>query len=131
GEQLRDALARGAELGAAGCGKRPIRAVDCIHGVRRIRAVGGSRGLRPIRTVRGAGRGCAVRRVHARHHVVATPPSIAGECMRFKTLPLPMNMWTPHGRHGSKLRTERMMSMPLKRSGGFSSKIGVFCTASS
>jgi len=24
-----------------------------------------------------------------------------------------------------------MMSMPLKRSGGFSSKIGVFCTASS
>ena len=32
---------------------------------------------------------------------------------------------------GSKLRTARMMSMPLKLSGGFSSKIGVFCTASS
>ena len=35
-------------------------------------------------------------------------------------------MCTPHGRHGSKLRTARMMSMPLKLSGPFSSKIGVF-----
>ena len=40
-------------------------------------------------------------------------------------------MWTPHGKQGSKLRTARMMSMPLNLSGPFSSKIGVFCTASS
>jgi hypothetical protein len=35
-----------------------------------------------------------------------------------------MNMCTPHGRQGSKLRTVRMMSMPLKFSLEFSSKIG-------
>ena len=29
----------------------------------------------------------------------------------------------PHGRHGSKLRTVRMMSIPLKCSWSFSSKI--------
>ena len=40
-------------------------------------------------------------------------------------------MCTPHGRHGSKLRTDRMMSMPLKFSSVFSSKMGVFTTASS
>ena len=40
-------------------------------------------------------------------------------------------MCTPHGRHGSNDRTARMMSIPLKFSGPFSSKIGVFCTASS
>jgi hypothetical protein len=34
-------------------------------------------------------------------------------------------MWTPHGRHGSKLRTARMMSMPLKFSRELSSKTGV------
>src|SRR5262245_39439033 len=45
--------------------------------------------------------------------------------------PPPTYMCTPHGRHGSKLLTARMMSMPLKLSGPFSSKIGVFCTASS
>ena len=49
----------------------------------------------------------------------------------FSTLPLPRYMCTPQGRHGSKLRTARMMSMPLKLSIGFSSKIGVFITASS
>ena len=38
---------------------------------------------------------------------------------------------TPHGKHGSKLRTARMMSIPLKWSGPFSSKMGVFWTASS
>ena len=39
--------------------------------------------------------------------------------------PCPRYMCTPHGRHGSKLRTVRMMSMPLKCSRSFSSKIGV------
>ena len=47
-----------------------------------------------------------------------------------RTLPFPY-MCTPQGRHGSKLWTARMMSIPLKFSGPFSSKIGVFCTASS
>src|SRR5215469_340513 len=54
-----------------------------------------------------------------------------GECRVSSTLPLPRYMWTPQGRQGSKLRTARMMSMPLNLSGPFSSKIGVFCTASS
>src|SRR5258708_34204743 len=36
-----------------------------------------------------------------------------------------MYWWTPHGRQGSKLRTARMMSIPLNWSGPFSSKIGV------
>ena len=54
-----------------------------------------------------------------------------GVCSTFLTRPLPRYMCTPHGRHGSKLRTARMMSIPLKFSGPFSSKIGVFCTASS
>ncbi len=54
-----------------------------------------------------------------------------GVCWTFLTLPLPRYMCVPQGRHGSKLRTARMMSMPLKFSGPFSSKIGVFCTASS
>ncbi len=49
----------------------------------------------------------------------------------FCTRPFPVYMCTPQGRHGSKLRTARMMSTPLKFSGPFSSKIGVFCTASS
>jgi hypothetical protein len=40
-------------------------------------------------------------------------------------------MWTPQGRQGSKLRTARMTSIPLNFSGPFSSKIGVFWTASS
>ncbi len=54
-----------------------------------------------------------------------------GVCWTFLTRPLPVYMCTPHGRHGSKERTARMMSIPLKFSGPFSSKIGVFCTASS
>ena len=49
----------------------------------------------------------------------------------FRIGPEPLYMCTPHGRHGSKDRTARMMSTPLKFSGPFSSKIGVFCTASS
>ena len=55
-----------------------------------------------------------------------------GVWVTFRTCPPRwLYMWTPHGRHGSKLRTARMMSTPLKFSGPFSSKIGVFCTASS
>ena len=54
-----------------------------------------------------------------------------GVCITFRTLPLPVYMCTPHGRHGSNEWTARMMSTPLKSSGPFSSKIGVFCTASS
>ena len=54
-----------------------------------------------------------------------------GVCFTSSSRPLPRYMWTPHGRHGSKLRTVRMMSMPLNLSGPFSSKMGVFCTASS
>ena len=57
--------------------------------------------------------------------------SPVGVCTTFLTWPLPRYMCTPQGRQGSKLRTARMMSMPLKFSGPFSSKIGVFCTASS
>ncbi len=57
--------------------------------------------------------------------------SVAGLWIVCRVFPGPRYMCTPHGRHGSKLRTARMMSMPLKLSGGFSSKIGVFWTASS
>ena len=53
-------------------------------------------------------------------HVEPPIPSI-GECTRFSVLPLPRYMWTPHGRHGSKLRTVRMMSIPRKLSRSFSS----------
>ena len=60
----------------------------------------------------------------------ASRPNI-GECRVSRTLPPPSYMCTPQGRHGSKLRTARMMSMPLNLSRPFSSKIGVFCTASS
>src|SRR5690348_6115361 len=54
-----------------------------------------------------------------------------GTCRTSSSLASPLNMWTPHGRQGSKLRTARMMSTPLNLFGPFSSKIGVFCTASS
>ena len=54
-----------------------------------------------------------------------------GRWTTLRTLPAPVYMCTPHGRHGSNERTARMMSMPLKFSGPFSSKIGVFWTASS
>ena len=40
-----------------------------------------------------------------------------GTCLVSRTLPLPRYMWTPQGRQGSKLRTARMMSMPLNLSG--------------
>src|ERR1700757_2527789 len=63
-------------------------------------------------------------------HLCPITPNI-GECRVSSTLPLPRYMCTPHGRQGSKLRTARMMSMPLNLSGPFSSKMGVFCTASS
>src|SRR5439155_6241306 len=64
------------------------------------------------------------------HHVLPFTPSI-GECTRFSVFPLPRYMCTPHGRHGSKLRTVRMMSIPRKFSWSFSSKIFCPCTASS
>ena len=54
-----------------------------------------------------------------------------GEWCVSNVFPFPRYMCTPHGRQGSKLRTARMMSIPLNLSGPFSSKIGVFCTASS
>ena len=57
--------------------------------------------------------------------------SAVGVCNTFRTLPLPVYMCTPHGRQGSNECTARMMSTPLKLSGPFSSKIGVFWTASS
>ena len=67
----------------------------------------------------------------ARYFAKSCSTRPVGECSFFSSLPGPRYMWTPHGRHGSKLRTVRMMSMPLKLSGPFSSKIGVPCTASS
>ncbi len=54
-----------------------------------------------------------------------------GECSFCTDLPSPRYMCTPQGRQGSKLRTVRMMSMPLKCSRSFSSKIGWPWTASS
>src|SRR5947207_3020418 len=57
--------------------------------------------------------------------------SRVGECRVSIVLPLPRYMWTPHGRHGSKLRTARMMSIPLKLSRPFSSKMCVSWIASS
>src|ERR1700677_524051 len=57
-------------------------------------------------------------------------PNIGEWCVS-STFPLPRYMCTPHGRQGSKLRTVRIMSIPLNLSGPFSSKIGVFSTASS
>ena len=54
-----------------------------------------------------------------------------GEWRVSSILPPPSYICTPQGRQGSKLRTARMMSMPLNLSRPFSSKIGVFCTASS
>ena len=57
--------------------------------------------------------------------------SPVGVCITLRTLPLPVYMCTPHGRQGSNEWTARMMSTPLKSSGPFSSKIGVFWTASS
>ena len=66
-------------------------------------------------------------RLSASHSI---PPSI-GECRCSMTVPMPSYMCTPHGRHGSKLRTVRMMSMPLNLSGPFSSKIFSPWTASS
>src|SRR6185437_5040233 len=55
----------------------------------------------------------------------------AGTWRSWISFPPPRYMCTPQGRQGSKLRTVRMMSMPLKLSRSFSSKIGVSSTASS
>ncbi len=49
-----------------------------------------------------------------------------GEWRTSSVLPAPRYMCTPQGRHGSKLRTVRMISIPFDLSGPFSSKIGVF-----
>src|SRR5207249_11903946 len=67
---------------------------------------------------------------HRRGHRRSSAPNV-GEWRAAISLPLPRYMCTPHGRHGSKLRTVRMTSMPLKCSLSFSSKIGWPCTASS
>src|SRR5262245_36637269 len=64
------------------------------------------------------------------HHCFPTRPNI-GEWRVSSVLPLPRYICTPQGMQGSKLRTTRMMSIPLKLSGPFSSKMGVPCTASS
>src|SRR5579875_1720261 len=63
------------------------------------------------------------------HLPYCTRPKV-GECTTCSSLPLPRYICTPQGRHGSKLRTARIISMPLNLSGPFSSKIGVFWTAS-
>ena len=73
---------------------------------------------------------CSTRRSRSAQTPRRWTPNM-GECLTSSTLPSPRYMWTPQGRHGSKLRTARMMSIPLNLSGPFSSKIGVFCTASS
>src|SRR5262249_15297864 len=65
-----------------------------------------------------------------RRHQLARLSSV-GEWRVSIVLPFPRYMCTPHGRQGSKLRTARMMSMPLKLSRPFSSKIGVPWIASS
>ena len=70
-------------------------------------------------------------RAGATHEWSPLPTPNIGECLVSSVLPLPRYMCTPHGRQGSKLRTARMMSMPLNLSGPFSSKIGVPWTASS
>lgn len=54
-----------------------------------------------------------------------------GERTFCSSFPSPRYICTPQGRQGSKLRTARIISMPLKLSGPFSSKMGVCCTASS
>src|SRR5207249_173328 len=95
--------------------------VDAIAGQSQVRSIGHA-GLPRVRGSRA--------RVPA-WVVYSIVLSIVGECRFSSTLPLPRYMCTPHGRHGSKLRTVRMMSMPLNVSGGFSSKMGVPCTASS
>ncbi len=102
----------------------PYRSVTSrMHSSARWRAVGSS--------IRSSSRRCS-RRSPTFCEVLRTHPSYdVGECILRRTLPLPRYMWTPHGRQGSKLRTARMMSMPLKFSRSFSSKIGVFITASS
>src|SRR5262245_7726894 len=54
--------------------------------------------------------------VHACSPLAFTGPCTPniGAWRSCSSLPSPRYMWTPQGRHGSKLRTVRMMSMPLK-----------------
>jgi hypothetical protein len=70
------------------------------------------------------------RRCNHVHHCFPARPNI-GEWRVSSALPLPRYICTPQGMQGSKLRTTRMMSIPLKLLGPFSSKMGVPCTASS
>lgn len=106
-------LGRGAYLPVARGGQTVEQFVDPVPGFHGVEG--------PRR--RDGRRGCGAH--------PASPLSPVGTCIFSTVLPPPTYMWTPHGRQGSKLRTARMMSMPLKFSGEFSSKIGVFCTASS
>src|SRR6185312_15327318 len=66
-----------------------------------------------------------------RAHAHSPVSDWVGECSTSSFLPPPRYMCTPHGRQGSKLRTVRITSMPLKCSRSLSSKIGWPCTASS
>jgi hypothetical protein len=59
-----------------------------------------------------------------RAHAHSPVTDWVGECSSSSFLPPPRYMCTPHGRQGSKLRTVRITSMPLKCSRSFSSKIG-------
>ena len=103
-----------------------IGALPCHHapggaGVQqRVDALAGG-----VEVGRGAGRVLG----HLRGY--SAPADWVGVCSISSFLPLPRYMCTPQGRHGSKLRTVRMMSIPLKLARSFSSKIGWSCTASS
>ena len=81
-------------------------------------------------TAAGTGDDRGMVTAHAPAHEFRETPNI-GECWARISRPGPKYMWTPQGRQGSKLRTARRMSIPLKSSGPFSSKIGVFWIASS
>ena len=94
------------------------------------RAPPGRRAPRPPRGAPRPARPARVPRCRPCRASAVLAPNI-GECTCFSVLPLPRYMCTPHGRHGSKLRTARMMSMPRKSSWPFSSKIGWPITASS
>ena len=90
----------------------------------------GRRAIQPVAMQDSRVRPQRLCRLRACHDRARAAPNI-GACVVFTVLPSPRYMCTPQGRQGSKLRTVRMMSMPLNLSGPFSSKIGVFCTASS
>ena len=92
----------------------------------------------PVRSARRSLAGSVVARAQASAPALALSQARSsalatwvGEWTFRSTLPLPRYMCTPQGRQGSKLRTARMISMPLKFSRVFSSKMGVSITASS